>query len=191
MSALAPYLELVIDFACRLLILLLLLRFHISGSPYEVMRIHAGLCTATNWLVAPLAKLAGRIWGMELAALIAALLVAIVQEFAFYTLNGYKLLAQPSLSLTVLGARGALQLLFYVLHLYTFVLIAGVVLSWLQLRNPAVNMIQYFAGRLLYPFRKLVRPVGGIDFSPVLALLVLQLLATAAHDVIANLGRIF
>ena len=191
MGSLSNYLVLIVDFAGGVLVMLLLLRFHVSSSPYETTRVYGGLCTATNWLVAPISKISGRVWGMELAALLAALLVAVLQEFAIHYLHGYKLLAQPSVSIPVLSARGALQVLLVVCNLYILVLVAGVVLSWLQLRNPASQMVMYFNSNLLYPFRKFIRPLKGIDLSPAVALLVLLLISSAVFDAINRLDRIF
>ncbi len=63
-----------------------------------------------------------------------------------------------------------------------WLIIARIILSFLPLfmrinpYNPIVRFINETTEPLMAPFRKLVPPVGGIDFSPMILLLVIQLL---------------
>jgi YggT family protein len=76
---------------------------------------------------------------------------------------------------------------FYVLggllSLVTLLILVSVVLSWLiafdiiNTRNPTVyNIVRAldgFSRPILRPFQRIIPPLGGVDISPVLALLVL------------------
>jgi YggT family protein len=64
------------------------------------------------------------------------------------------------------------------LDLYSVLIIAAVVLSWLRLdpRNPLVAMIRTLTEPVLEPVRRLLPPMGGLDFSPMVVLLVVQAL---------------
>ena len=66
---------------------------------------------------------------------------------------------------------GLVQLLF---DLYVFVLLARVLLSWLQVdpRNPLVSLINQLTEPLLAPIRNLLPQGGGMDFSPMVAFVV-------------------
>jgi YggT family protein len=66
---------------------------------------------------------------------------------------------------------GLIQLLF---DLYIIVLLARVVLSWVQVdpRNPIVNLINQLTEPLLAPIRNLLPQSGGMDFSPMAAFVV-------------------
>lgn len=63
-----------------------------------------------------------------------------------------------------------------------WLVIARLILSFLPLfmridpYNPVVRFINETTEPLMAPFRRLVPPVGGIDFSPMIMLFVLQLL---------------
>jgi YggT family protein len=63
------------------------------------------------------------------------------------------------------------QLLF---DLYVIVLLARVVLSWVQVdpRNPIVNLINQLTEPLLTPIRNLLPQSSGLDFSPMVAFVV-------------------
>ncbi len=74
-----------------------------------------------------------------------------------------------------------LQFIDYVIHLYEFVVIANVILSWLvafnvvNAYNPVVRSILQAVGALTDPILKHIRRVmpnlGGLDLSPVILLL--------------------
>ena len=64
------------------------------------------------------------------------------------------------------------------LDIYSLVVLARVMISWLQL--PPNNPVVYYSRKLtepaLAPIRRLIPPAGGIDFSPLLLLLVCRML---------------
>lgn len=64
---------------------------------------------------------------------------------------------------------------------YTVVVVIAVVLSWLRLspENPVVRVVHALTEPVLAPIRKILPDMGGIDFSPMLLLLGLQLLSRA------------
>lgn len=72
------------------------------------------------------------------------------------------------------------SLLSTVINLYTFIILAWAILSWFQ-KNKTVYSIYKALDALVAPyvnlFRRFIPPVGGIDFSPLVALIALQLAA--------------
>ncbi len=63
--------------------------------------------------------------------------------------------------------------------LYVAVIIIYCLMSWLPHSSGIVYDIYEALGKICEPFlglfRKIIPPVGGVDFSPVIAILVLQL----------------
>lgn len=59
--------------------------------------------------------------------------------------------------------------------IFMFVIFIGIVLSWLAppTYNPVVAIVQSMSEPLLRPFRRLIPPMGGLDLSPVVPLLLL------------------
>lgn len=73
-----------------------------------------------------------------------------------------------------------------VLGLMTWAIILSAILSWLfafdiiNHRNRFVNQVAMFldalTGPILAPFRKIIPPLGGLDITPIVAILTLQFL---------------
>lgn len=63
------------------------------------------------------------------------------------------------------------------IELYSFVVLAAVIISWVApgSRHPAVQLVERLVEPALAPIRKVLPQAGGIDFSPMVLLLGLQL----------------
>jgi YggT family protein len=69
------------------------------------------------------------------------------------------------------------MLLARIFDLYSFVILAAVVLSWVRLPpdNPLVRVTSALTEPLLAPIRRVLPDVGGFDLSPLVLLLALRL----------------
>ena len=67
------------------------------------------------------------------------------------------------------------------LDLYSLIVLAAVVTSWMQVdpRHPIVAGVRGMTEPLLQPIRQLLPTMGGLDFSPMLLLLLLRMLRGA------------
>jgi YggT family protein len=76
-------------------------------------------------------------------------------------------------------------MLIMLLDLYSLVLLASVVLSWVQLSedNAFVKIVRQLTDPVLGPVRKVVPPVGGFDLSPVIVILALNLLKSLLYRI--------
>ena len=82
--------------------------------------------------------------------------------------------------------RAVLDIIIIVLDLYVWLLIASAILSWLiafnvvNTRNRAVYTIGDFCYRItepaLRPIRRFLPTLGGIDISPIILILLLQMI---------------
>jgi YggT family protein len=76
------------------------------------------------------------------------------------------------------------SILSSIIGLLIFAIIASAVLSWLvafnviNIRHPAARNVVYVLDAItrpvLWPFQRILPPLGGIDVSPILAIIVLQ-----------------
>jgi YggT family protein len=66
-----------------------------------------------------------------------------------------------------------------IIELYTLVVFVSVVMSWMRLppSNPIAQFVHTLTEPALAPIRRLVPSVGGLDFSPMILLIGLQLLS--------------
>ncbi len=71
-----------------------------------------------------------------------------------------------------------MRLLATLVDVYSLVVLAAVVMSWAQVdvRHPAARTVYNLTEPVLAPIRRLLPAVGGLDFSPMVALLALRIL---------------
>ncbi len=69
-------------------------------------------------------------------------------------------------------------ILIVLIDLYSLVVFVAVALSWLRLsrENPVVRLTARLTEPVLAPLRRALPDTGGIDFSPLVLLILLQLL---------------
>ena len=92
------------------------------------------------------------------------------------------------LSLTVLLVGEALSIapliigaLYGIIELFIYlmigIIIVSVILSWFGqgAQNPIASLLHQITEPMLSPFRRLIPPMGGLDLSPLFALLTLQI----------------
>ena len=128
----------------------------------------------SDWLVLPLRKLlpaAGR-WGLP--SLAGALLVQLAQYLLLWLLLGGFSAGAMGLAwlpwMALFGmARVAVSGMMGLLIVYA-------VLSWVQTRSPISDVIARLCEPVLRPIRRVLPLLGGIDLSPLVALVVLQVL---------------
>ena len=70
------------------------------------------------------------------------------------------------------------MLLARLIDLYSLVVLVAVILSWTRLdrRNPLVSVTRGLTEPVLAPIRTMLPPMGGLDLSPVVLLIGLQIL---------------
>ena len=71
-----------------------------------------------------------------------------------------------------------MRLLATLVDLYSLVVLAAVVMSWVRMdwRNPLVRIVYSLTEPALAPIRQVLPVMGGLDFSPMVLLLALRAL---------------
>ena len=69
------------------------------------------------------------------------------------------------------------MILINIIDLYSLIVLGAVILSWFHLPsgNPVVQFVNRFTEPLLQPIRRALPAIGGLDFSPVVLLIGLQI----------------
>ena len=132
----------------------------------------------TNPLLLPLRRVI-RPWNrIDLASLVLAVLlqifnVAIVTYLANLT-PGYHIEYTVGYFLQWV----LLKLLYILVNLYFFTILVEAAMSWFnQGRNPLDGMLRPLNAPLLRPIRRVLPPISGLDFSPLVLLLILQVIS--------------
>lgn len=141
---------------------------------------------ATDWLVRPLRRIIPGLFGLDLSCLIPALLIqALVLALTVaLTWGSFGALAIPAL----LGAA-AVELVRMALYLVMFVVLASAILSWVNPYSPLAPTLNGIAAPLLRPIQRVIPLVGNVDLSPLVLLLILQVLQSVLSFVISALLR--
>ena len=71
-----------------------------------------------------------------------------------------------------------MPLLASLIDLYSLIVLVAVILSWIRLdrRNPMAAIVHGLTEPVLAPIRNVLPPMGGLDLSPMVLLIALQLL---------------
>lgn len=123
----------------------------------------------------------------------AALLLIVLFKMLEITLLGL-LMGQGTMSPPVLLIFTVVQLLFLAADFYFWTLIISVVLSWVApgSYSPAAVLVHQITEPILAPCRRLLPHMGGIDLSPIIAFLGIQvfkiLLGAAVGHIAPFLG---
>jgi YggT family protein len=162
-----PILQLIVDTAASVVGGVLLLRFWMQVTRVRPPASIAQFTfTLTDWLVRPLRRILPGVGGYDWASLIGAFLIVLVA-------SAVMLLAGWSGQAVVLYAL--FRFLNWIIFGFMGLLIIEVVFSWINPHAPLAPFVHALNDPLLRPIRRVVPPVGGIDFSVLIALILLQI----------------
>ena len=123
----------------------------------------------TDWLVLPLRRVIPAMGRLDTASLVGAFLVQLAQFVVLWTLTG---MAASMLSVVVLAAFGLVRM---AISGMTGLVIVYAILSWVQTQSVAADFLERLVLPVLIPIRRIVPLIGGVDLSPLVLLLLLQI----------------
>lgn len=126
---------------------------------------------ATDWLVRPARRIIPGLFGLDLPSLIPAWLLQALVLLLVTGLHGFNF---GPLALPAILAAAAVETVRLGIYLVIFVVIGSAVLSWVNPYSPLAPVLNAVAGPLLRPFQRILPPIGNVDLSPLVLLLVLQ-----------------
>jgi YggT family protein len=121
----------------------------------------------TDWLVLPLRRLIPSLGRWDMASLVATFLLEVAQ-FSLLWLMG---MGGGYISVLILATFGVVRL---ALSGLTGLVIVYAILSWLQTNTVLTDVIDRLCEPPLRPIRRVVPLVGGVDLSPLVLLVLLQ-----------------
>ncbi len=123
----------------------------------------------TDWLVLPLRRGVPSISLLDTASLLAAFLLQLTEFGLLWLLSGG---AEGLLAVPILAAFGLVRLS---LSGMTGAVIVYAVLSWMPGRSVMTDLIERLVNPPLTPIRRVLPLLGGIDLSPLVLLVILQI----------------
>ena len=107
--------------------------------------------------------------GVNLSAL--ALMLLLQMGLGFLAMAG-------QLNVWVVFIWSLTELISSIINVFIYSIFATVIISWINpgAYNPVVNLLYKITEPVLKPFQRLIPPMGGMDLSPIVALLALQVI---------------
>lgn len=135
---------------------------------------------ATNPPLRPLRRIIPGWGGIDGAALVLAVLIQAITFFFMLLIYNSGMPAFNPLTLLVWGALNVLSL---IVKIYFWSVIAVVVVSWIapQSGHPAIQLVAQITEPVMRPVRNIMPSMGGLDLSPIIVFLILNVL-----DVVLN-----
>ena len=142
------------------------------------------LVRLTNPVILPLRRVLPPLGRIDTASVVAVLLAQVLATALLMLLGGFGVPAAVPLLLHALVALADTTLSLYVVAIIGYVL-----LSWVAPDgyNPAARVLSDLVAPLLRPLRRTLPTLGGLDLSPLVAIMLLTVLQMVLNDRIAPL----
>jgi YggT family protein len=129
-----------------------------------------GILRVTSPLVVPLRRLLPAIGRLDTATILVAIAIQYLTVLILLAVFGQSFTTVPILITTII------ELVILSLNLFFFAILIKIILSWIapHTHNPATAILNTLAEPVLRPFRRIIPPIGGLDISPIFAIVLLQ-----------------
>ncbi len=188
MTAMNEIIIYLVQTALSLLLLVMLLRFLLQLVRADFYNpISQFVAKVTNPFVLPLRKIIPSFGSIDLASLLLSVLLQLAGVVSILLLNGVALPSMlPLLIWSALGVAGLL------VNIYFFALLAMIILSWVASgsKNPAIYLLYQITEPVMAPVRKILPAMGGLDFSPILVFIVINIIQIALGHIANSVGLV-
>ena len=132
----------------------------------------------TDFAVKPMRKMIPGAMGLDLASLLVAWIAQSVLLTALYAMISLDVLAMPEFWPAVV-LLALVKLVKLTIYLLMGVVIIQALLSWVSPYHPIRPFFDALSQPFLRPFQRLIPMVGGVDLSPLILLVILQVILIA------------
>jgi len=147
-----------------------------SGNPFAPL-----IFALTNWIVLPLRRIIPAVGRVDTSSVLASLMV-----IAFKTI-AYALMGIMSTLPLVIAIDTGFEFFSLILSCLSSLLLAYVVLSWVQRDSPLFDLLSRMVIPILAPIRQRIKTLGSMDWSVLVVFLLLQIANIVLVDVHSSL----
>lgn len=143
------------------------------------------IVTITNPPLKFLRRFIPGLFGIDMASAVLIVGVGMIKTALLLSISGYQF-NLPGVAMLTLG-----EVINIIIWTFIISILITSVLSWIAPRasHPVLYVVSGISNAVLNPFRRLLPAMSGIDFSPLLALLALNLAAKLIVHPLTDLGR--
>lgn len=166
-----PALIFIVSTLAQLFLLVMLLRFWLPWLKADFRNpVAQGILRITSPLIIPLRRIIPPIGRLDTATVLIAFGLQYLTLFLIIKLTGHSVQFGP------IAVTALIQLVLLSLNIFKFAVFIYILLSWIApgTYNPATAFIAMLADPVLRPFRNMIPSLGGLDISPMIAIILLQ-----------------
>lgn len=181
-----------VDAVASFFVFVLLARFHFQWLRVPFRNpVGEFVIAATDWIVRPARRIVPPLAGLDLATLLAALLVQALALYLLGAIAGGGLGTEPGRVIAVLVTGAAFDLVRFSLYLLVFAVVMIAVFSWVNPHAPMAPLFEAMARPFLRPLRRAIPLLGRFDLSPLVLLVLLQVALILLAGLRAEVGGWF
>jgi len=166
-----------VSVATSFFVYLLLARFHFQWLRVSFRNpIGDFVIATTGWMVVPARRLIPPAGGLDLASLLLAWAIQLLAEFALFSIQGHELGSAPGAAVALFAVLALMELVRFSLHILVFAVVVQAVLSWVNPHTPIGPVLDQVTRRFLRPIQRVLPLLGNVDLSPLVLLVLLQVL---------------
>ena len=167
---------LVINAAAGFITLMLLARFYMQWQRISFRnQLGQFVVSTTDWIVRPLRRVVPGMFGLDMASLLPAWVVQVLLVAFELSLRGAVFSGNTAAVVAGLAGVGLIELIRMMVYLLFAVVLGSAVLSWVSPHSPLAPLLTAIAAPFQRPFRRVVPTIANVDLSPLVLLLVLQI----------------
>lgn len=160
-----------VDTIVSFIVFLMLVRFHFQWLRVGFRNpIGEFVLATTSWAVMPARRVVPGLAGLDLATLMVAFILQAIGLWTQLAIAG----ADPSGF--AIAAIAAVDLVRYSLYILVFAIFVQVAISWINPDAPLAPFFDMVTRPFLRPLRRFVPPVGRVDLTPLVLLVILYVL---------------
>jgi YggT family protein len=155
----------------------LLLRFYIQWARAAYRNpLSEFLGALTDFIVRPARRVIPGLWGLDLSTLVIAWLVQFLELALVLQISGAPIGAGAGAIIAGLACLSIVAIFKLGLYIIIAVVVCQVVVSWVNPYTPIAPLLNSMTRPLLRPFQRLIPPIANVDLSPLVLIIVCQLL---------------
>ncbi len=137
----------------------------------------------TDFAVKPTRKLVPSWKKLDLSTLLLAFIMQLALHIVLFALSNTATLSSAAIWPAII-ARGALGVVRTIFDIFFYAIILQVILSWVNPQTPIAPVLHSITRPILAPIQRVIPAISGIDFSPLIAIILLQMLNISIFSVI-------
>ena len=161
----------IVNTLAQLYLFILLLRFWLPWLGADFRNpIAQAILKLTSPVIIPLRRVVPPVGRLDTSNLVVAFAIQ------YITILILLLIMSRTEGIGMIAITSIVNLVLLSLRLFTFAVIIRVILSWVSPGgyNPAMALIYTMTDKILRPFRRVIPPLGGLDLSPLFAIILLM-----------------